>query len=460
MSTAIELRVPDIGDAKDVAIIEVLVQVGDQVSKDQNLIVLETDKATMEIPAEHAGVIRALKVKVGGTVNQGDVIALMDAQEAASDAPVTLTQDAEKPKAVDKGGSNGAPAPEAPAADSGTDAFDNAIRQEHHESVDGADTPLPLASKESPAALAETTDEGLMPYASPSIRKMARELGVSLAKVRGSGTRGRITAADVRGYVKRKVQAPPAAEPGAALSELMSWPKVDFAKFGAIERRDLSRIRKISGAALHRNWVTIPHVTNHETADITELEAFRLQLNAERQKAGVKFTLLAMIIKASVAALKKFPEFNASLEGEQVVLKHYWHIGFAVDTPNGVLVPVIRDADQKGLIEIARETAGLGAKARDGKLTAADMSGGSFSISSLGGIGGSFFTPIINAPEVAILGVGKGDMQVRWNGEQAVPRLMLPLSLSWDHRVVDGAAAGRFNAYLAALLADFRRVML
>ncbi|WP_036236240.1 2-oxo acid dehydrogenase subunit E2, partial [Methylibium sp. T29-B] len=313
-----------------------------------------------------------------------------------------------------------------------------------------------------------TAPQGHLPHASPSVRRFARELGVPLAEVRGSGLKGRITLEDVQGFVKgvmsgetRTAQAAkaPAAGGGAGL-DLLPWPKVDFAKFGAVERKDLSRIKKISGANLHRNWVVIPHVTNHDDADITELEAFRVQLNKENEKSGVKVTMLAFLIKACVAALKKFPEFNASLDGEQIVLKQYFHIGFAADTPNGLVVPVIKDADKKGVLQISQEMSELAKKARDGKLGPADMNGGCFSISSLGGIGGRYFTPIINAPEVSILGVCKSSTEPRWDGKAFQPRLILPLSLSWDHRVIDGAAAARFNAYLGQILADFRRVLL
>jgi pyruvate dehydrogenase E2 component (dihydrolipoamide acetyltransferase) len=316
------------------------------------------------------------------------------------------------------------------------------------------------------------TAAGTLPHASPSIRKLARELGVPLAEVKGSGPKGRITQMDVQAFVKgvmagdaqtaaQKAKAPAGATAGSgAFPGLLPWPSVDFAKFGPVERKDLSRIKKISGANLHRNWVVIPHVTNHDDADITELEAFRVQLNKENEKSGIKVTMLAFLIKASVAALKKFPEFNASLDGEQLVLKQYFHIGFAADTPNGLVVPVIKDADKKGVLAISKEMSELAAKAREGKLGPADMSGGCFSISSLGGIGGRYFTPIINAPEVSILGVCKSSMEPRWDGKQFVPRLILPLSLSWDHRVIDGAAAARFNTYFASILADFRRVLL
>jgi pyruvate dehydrogenase E2 component (dihydrolipoamide acetyltransferase) len=305
-----------------------------------------------------------------------------------------------------------------------------------------------------------------LPHASPSIRRFARELGVPLAQVKGSGPKGRITQQDVQAFVKSviaqasapKAAASPAA--GGSFPGLLPWPQVDFAKFGPVERKDLSRIKKISGANLHRNWVVIPHVTNHDDADITELEAFRVATNKENEKSGVKVTMLAFLIKACVAALKRFPEFNASLDGEQVVLKQYYHIGFAADTPNGLMVPVIKDADKKGVLQISTEMSDLAKKARDGKLGPNDMAGGCFSISSLGGIGGRYFTPIINAPEVAILGVCRSNIEPVWDGKAFQPRLMLPLSLSWDHRAVDGAAAARFNAYLGAILADFRRVLL
>jgi pyruvate dehydrogenase E2 component (dihydrolipoamide acetyltransferase) len=317
-----------------------------------------------------------------------------------------------------------------------------------------------------------TAPKGNLPHASPTIRKLARELGVPLEEVKGSGPKGRITMDDVNGFVKgvmagsvqtkaQAAKAPAAgAAAGGAFPGLLPWPQVDFTKFGPVERKDLSRIKKISGANLHRNWVVIPHVTNHDDADITELEAFRVQLNKENEKSGIKVTMLAFLIKACVAALKKFPEFNASLDGEQIVLKQYFHIGFAADTPNGLVVPVIKDADKKGILQISQEMSELAKKARDGKLGPADMTGGCFSISSLGGIGGRYFTPIINAPEVAILGVCKSATEPKWDGKTFQPRLMLPLSLSWDHRVIDGAAAARFNAYLAQILGDFRRVLL
>jgi pyruvate dehydrogenase E2 component (dihydrolipoamide acetyltransferase) len=426
-SGPIEVRVPDIGDFDEVAVIEVFVKAGDTVKVEQSLITVESDKASMEIPSSHAGVVKDVKVKVGDKVKQGTLIAVLQGSALAATAATPAS----------------APAP-APAA---------------------AAAVLP-AHEPGTAGIA-------LPHASPSIRRLARELGVPLAEVTGSGPKGRITQDDVQGFVKgvmsgavqtmaQKAQAPAAAaaSAGAAFPGLLPWPQVDFSKFGPVERKDLSRIKKISGANLHRNWVLIPHVTNHDDADITELEAFRVQLNKENEKAGIKVTMLAFLIKACVAALKKFPEFNASLDGEQIVLKRYFHIGFAADTPNGLMVPVIKDADTKGVLQISKEMSELAAKAREGKLSPVEMSGGCFSISSLGGIGGRYFTPIINAPEVAILGVCKGSTEPRWDGKQFVPRLMLPLSLSWDHRVVDGAGAARFNAYLGQILADFRRVLL
>ncbi|MCK9689210.1 dihydrolipoyllysine-residue acetyltransferase [Scleromatobacter humisilvae] len=440
---SVEIEVPDIGDFADVGVIELLVKVGDVVKAEQSLITVESDKASMEIPSSHAGTIKALKVKVGDRVSKGSVIATIEATGGAA-APAS------------------APAAAAPAAAPATASAP-------------APAPAPAEKAVPTAALPphEPTAPPLnLPHASPTIRRTARELGVPLEEVKGSGPHGRILQADLEGFVKSvmagatqtKAQAArtpaAAAAGGGSLPGLLPWPQVDFAKFGQVERKDLSRIKKISGANLHRNWVMIPHVTNHDDADITELEAFRVTLNKEYEKAGVKVTMLAFLIKACVAALKKFPEFNASLDGEQIVYKKYFHIGFAADTPNGLMVPVIRDADQKGIVQIAKEMNELAGKARDGKLGPADMTGGCFSISSLGGIGGTYFTPIINAPEVAILGVCKSATRPVWDGKAFQPRLILPLSLSWDHRVVDGAAAARFNTYLGQVLADFRRVML
>jgi pyruvate dehydrogenase E2 component (dihydrolipoamide acetyltransferase) len=429
----VTVAVPDIGDFKDVAVIEVFIKPGDTVKVEQSLITVESDKASMEIPSSHAGVVKEVKVKLGDKVSQGSLVAVL---EGAGGAAV--------------------PAPAAPAA-----------------------AALPAAGMPAPAAVAVSAmpahdpaaAKTALPHASPSIRKLARELGVPLGEVKGTGPKGRITQDDLHGFVKgvmagdmqttaQKAKVPAGGAAGGAFPGLLPWPQVDFAKFGEIERKEQGRIKKISGANLHRNWVVIPHVTNHDDADITELEAFRVQLNKENEKSGVKVTMLGFLIKAAVAALKKFPEFNASLDGETLVLKKYFHIGFAADTPNGLVVPVIKDADKKGVLQISQEMSELANKARDGKLGPADMSGGCFSISSLGGIGGRYFTPIINAPEVSILGVCRSSLEPRWDGKQFVPRLILPLSLSWDHRVIDGAAAARFNAYFASILADFRRVLL
>ncbi|MDP2005092.1 MAG: dihydrolipoyllysine-residue acetyltransferase [Rubrivivax sp.] len=435
-SAAVDVLVPDIGDFDEVTVIEVFVKPGDSVKVEQSLITVESDKASMEIPSSHAGVLGELLVKVGDKVKKGSAIArLQGVAGAAAQAPAAVAAPA-----------MAAPAPAASVA---------------------AVTPA------SPAHQPATAAVGTLPHASPTIRRLARELGVPLAEVKGSGPKGRITEEDVQGFVKgvmagetqtaaQKARAPAAAPAagGGAFPGLLAWPTVDFAKFGPVERKDLSRIKKISGANLHRNWVVIPHVTNHDDVDITELEAFRVLLNKENEKSGVKVTMLAFLIKASVAALKKFPEFNASLDGEQLVLKNYFHIGFAADTPNGLMVPVIKDADKKGIFQIGTEMGELAKKARDGKLSPAEMSGGCFSISSLGGIGGRYFTPIINAPEVSILGVCKSSTEPRWDGKAFVPRLILPLSLSWDHRVIDGASAARFNAYLGQILGDFRRVLL
>ncbi len=440
---SIEVRVPDIGDFKDVAVIELLVKVGDTVKEEQSLFTVESDKASMEIPSPAAGVVKELKIKIGDKVNVGDFVAVLEGSApAAATAPAAA---APAPAAA-------APAPAAQAAVPAPAAAASA-----------APAPAPHAPGAAPIGL---------PHASPSVRKFARELGVPLEEVKGSGPKGRITEEDVQAFTKQvmagsvqtKAQAAkaPAASGGGSGAglDLLPWPKVDFAKFGAVERKDLSRIKKISGANLHRNWVMIPHVTNNDEADITELEAFRVSTNKENEKSGVKVTMLAFVIKALVAALKKFPEFNTSLDGDTLVYKQYFHIGFAADTPNGLVVPVLRDADKKGIMQISQEMGELAKKARDGKLGAADMQGGCMSISSLGGIGGTHFTPIVNAPEVAILGLSKGQMKPVWDGKQFVPRLMLPLSLSYDHRVIDGAAAARFNAFLGQVLADYRRIVL
>ncbi|WP_332813754.1 dihydrolipoyllysine-residue acetyltransferase [Ramlibacter sp.] len=449
-SRTIEVRVPDIGEFKDVAVIELLVKPGDPVKLEQSLITVESDKASMEIPSSAAGVVKELKVALGDKVNIGDPVAVLEGAAEASPSP--------RPPAPGPEGAAAtaaiAPAPVPAPAEGGRSGGQ------------GQGRVLPTAALPPHEPAAPT---GKLPHASPSVRKFARELGIPLGEVQGSGPKGRILQEDLQNFTKAVMRGDAstqaaagkgAAAPGGAALGLLPWPKVDFEKFGPVERKDLSRIKKIAGPNLHRNWVMIPHVTNHDDADITELEAFRVQLNKENEKSGVKVTMLAFLIKASVAALKQFPEFNSSLDGEQIVLKGYWHIGFAADTPNGLVVPVIRDADRKGILQISAELSELAKKAREGKLTPAEMSGATFTISSLGGIGGRYFTPIINAPEVAILGVCRSRTEPVWDGGQFQPRLMLPLSLSWDHRVVDGAAAARFNAHLGAILADFRRVLL
>ena len=449
--TTVDIRIPNIGDFQDVAVIELLAKVGDTVAVEQSLFTVESDKASMEIPSPAAGTIVALTVQLGDKVNVGDVVGQMAVQGAAAPAA------APAPAAQNTAPAPAAAAPAAPVA------------------VAPVAAPAPVAVAV-PTHNPSVAPSAQLPHASPSVRKFARELGVPLAEVKGSGQKGRITQEDVMAFTKSVMagamqtaaqaatatKAAPAAGGNVGGLEVLAWPKVDFAKFGAVERKELSRIKKISGANLHRNWVMIPHVTNNDLADITELEAFRVQTNAEAAKAksDVKVTMLAFVIKAVVAALKKFPEFNASLDGDTLVYKQYYHIGFAADTPNGLVVPVLKNADQKGILQISQEMGELAKKARDGKLGAADMQGGCFSISSLGGIGGTHFTPIINAPEVAILGLSKSAMQPVWDGKGFQPRLMLPLSLSYDHRVIDGAAAARFNAYLGAVLADYRRILL
>jgi len=450
-----DVTVPDIGDFDEVAVIELLVKVGDTVKAEQSLITVESDKASMEIPCSHAGVVKELKVKLGDKVKQGSVVVVLDVA-GASAAP--------------------APAPAAaPAAAPGVAAPAAAPAPASAAMPTPAPIPTPVtASVAAPAAAqaahAPTQNPATgLPHASPSIRKLARQLGVPLAEVKGTGPKGRITEEDVQAFTRAvmvgdtRTQAQAAKAPaggdGAALG-LIPWPKVDFAKFGPIERKEMGRIKKISAANLLRNAIMIPSVTNHDDADITDLEAFRVATNKENEKSGIKVTMLAFLIKACVAALKKYPEFNSSLDGDALVYKNYWHIGFAADTPNGLMVPVIKDADKKGILQISQEMGELAKKAREGKLSPAEMSGATFTISSLGGIGGRYFTPIINAPEVAILGVCKSTMEPVWDGKAFVPRLMLPLSLTWDHRVIDGAAAARFNVYLGQILGDFRRVLL
>ena len=447
----LEVRVPDIGDFKDVAVIELLVKVGDSVKLEQGLITVESDKASMEIPSSVAGVVKELKVKLGDTVNIGDLVAILEGVTSAASvvSSATVVPSVESV-------SVGAPAAPATAA----------------AALGASAASVAAGPVVAPAHVPGAAPVGL-PHASPSVRKYARELGVPLTEVKGSGPKGRITESDVQSFTRSvmsgAVQTLAAAaqnKPGVAGTSadaglgLIPWPKVDFAKFGPIERKEMSRIKKISGANLLRNAILIPAVTNHDDADITDLEAFRVSTNKENEKSGVKVTMLAFLIKACVAALKKYPEFNSSLDGDSLVYKNYWHIGFAADTPNGLMVPVIKDADKKGIFQISTEMGELAKKARDGKLSPAEMSGATFTISSLGGIGGRYFTPIINAPEVAILGVCRSTTEPVWDGKAFQPRLMLPLSLTWDHRVIDGAAAARFNVYLGQILGDFRRVLL
>jgi pyruvate dehydrogenase E2 component (dihydrolipoamide acetyltransferase) len=431
MSKLIEIHVPDIGDYSDVPVIEVLVKVGDVIEKEQSVVTLESDKATMDVPSSHAGLVKEIKVKVGDLISEGALVLVVESSETtAASAPAAS-----------------APAPQAAPVIAPVPVT----------------TPTPVAAPVAQATpIAAGTD---VSHASPTVRKYARELGVNVALVKGSGPKGRITQEDVQAFVKGVMSgAIPAAstKSGGNMGglDLLPWPTVDFTKFGAIERQPLSRIKKLSAANLARNWVMIPAVTYHEDADITELEAFRVSTNKENEKQGNKITMLAFMMKAAVAALKKYPEFNSSLDGDDLVLKKYFHIAFAADTPNGLVVPVIRNADQKGINEIARETGELAALAREGKLKPDQMQGASFTISSLGGIGGTYFSPIINAPEVAILGVSKAAMKPVWDGKQFVPRLICPLSLTADHRVIDGASATRFTAYIAQLLADFRRAAL
>jgi pyruvate dehydrogenase E2 component (dihydrolipoamide acetyltransferase) len=448
----IDVTIPDIGDFDEVAVIELLVKAGDKVRAEQSLITVESDKASMEIPSSHAGVVKEMQVKLGDKVKQGSIVLKLETADSAAVSP---------------------PQPVAPAAPVATASAPAAVAPQ----VAAVSIPVAIAAVAVAAPVHQPANalSGHLPHASPSVRKFARELGVPLNEVKGSGPKGRISQEDIQSFSRAvmtgetRTQAQAAKAPagdGAGLG-LIPWPKVDFAKFGPIERKELGRIQKISGANLLRNAVMIPAVTNHDDADITELEAFRVQTNLDNEKAAkaginasVKVTMLAFLIKACVSALQKYPQFNSSLDGDALVYKHYWHIGFAADTPNGLMVPVLKDANKKGILQISSEMGELAKKAREGKLSPAEMSGATFTISSLGGIGGRYFTPIINAPEVAILGVCKSQMEPKWNGKEFVPRLMLPLSLACDHRVIDGAAAARFNAHLGHILGDFRRVLL
>ena len=424
----VEIKVPDIGDFKEVEVIELLVKPGDTVKAEQSLITVESDKASMEIPSSHAGVFKELRIKIVDKVAEGSLILMLEADAApATSAPQSAPT----------------PAPQAASV-----------------------TTAPSSVTTAPVSVTASTSNGQKSHASPSVRKFARELGVELSRVSGSGPKGRILLEDVQGFVKGVMSgssaAPVASGGGGMGMSLLPWPSLDFSKFGETELQPLSRIKKISGPNLHRNWVMMPHVTQFDDADITELEEFRKSANESLAKSGVKLTMLAFVIKASVSALKKFPAFNASLDanGENLILKHYYHIGFAADTPNGLVVPVVKNVDKKGIAEIAKEMGELSAQARDGKLKPADMQGASFTISSLGGIGGTKFTPIINAPEVAILGLSKSAIQPVWDGKQFAPRLIMPLSLSYDHRVIDGAMGARFIVYLGEVLADMRKTLL
>ena len=472
MSNITAIEVPDIGDFDSVEVIEILVKVGDTVKAEQSLITVESDKASMEIPTSVAGIVKAIAVKVGDKIKQGSLMLSIEASApGGAQAPAVAASSAAASAAAQSAApvSAVAVAPAAVANASAPASASSAVA-----------SVAPVASAPAVAATAASVPSAPpaagklelpnstagLPHASPSVRKFARELGVDLTLVKGTGAKERIVQEDVQNFVKQALAggvASAAPASGASLGggiDLLPWPKVDFTKFGEITSKPLSRIKKISGANLHRNWVMIPHVTNNDEANITELEALRVTLNKENEKSGIKVTMLAFLIKAVVAALKKFPEFNASLDGDNLVMKQYFHIGFAADTPNGLVVPVIRDADKKGILQLAAESSELAKKARDGKLAPAEMQGGCMSISSLGGIGGTHFTPIINAPELAILGVSKSYMKPVWDGKQFVPQLTLPLSLSYDHRVIDGAAGARFNAYLGSLLADFRRIAL
>ncbi len=435
----IEITVPDIGDFKDIPVIEVLVKPGDTVKKNDSLITLESEKAAMEVPASVDGVLKDVQVKVGDKVSKGSVIATMEmftVEKPPAPPPNTTSEKSTEPVRAKEPARSGNGHPKPAAAP--------------------PVKPSPVAAE--PAPLRTEGDNGVA-HASPSIRRFARELGVDLHAVEPSGPNGRVTREDVQGFVKSVVRGGRSASSAGSGFSVAPMPKIDFAQFGPVERKPLSRIKKISGPNLHRNWVTIPHVTQDEDADVTDLEEFRKELNAELGKRGIKVTMLAFLIKAAVAALKEFPDFNSSLDGDELIYKKYYNIGFAADTPGGLMVPVIKEADRKGIADLAKETSELAAKARDGKLTPAEMQGGTFTISSLGSIGGTYFTPIINAPEVAILGACRAAVRPVWDGSQFVPRLIQPLSLSYDHRVIDGASAARFAAYLATVLADLRRAL-
>jgi pyruvate dehydrogenase E2 component (dihydrolipoamide acetyltransferase) len=442
MADTIEVKIPDIGDFRDVPVVEVMVKPGDRLRPEDPMLTLESDKATMDIPSPAAGTVKEVRVKVGDTVSEGSVVLLLEAA-----APADAAAPAVEPAAA---GAAVAPAPPEAAVPSGAAPPPGELEE--------PTAPPPVVLMPGPEEMVAAVVGAPRPHATPAVRRFARELGVDVARITGSGPAGRILKEDVQAFVQAELESAPPASAGAL--DLLPWPKVDYAKFGPVETQPLSRIKQLSGANLARNWVMIPHVTQFHEADITALEQFRSAVNADEDQSGVKVTLLAFLVTAVVAALKKFPAFNSSLDGESLIVKRYYHIGFAADTPNGLVVPVIKDADTKGVRAIARETAELARKARDGQLTPAEMQGGCFTISSLGGIGGTAFTPIINAPEVAILGVSRAETKPWWDGSAFVPRLLLPLSLSYDHRVIDGAAAARFVVHLGAVLADLRRAML
>jgi pyruvate dehydrogenase E2 component (dihydrolipoamide acetyltransferase) len=453
MAEPLEVQVPDIGDYKDVPVIEIFVKPGDTIHAEDSLITLESDKATMEVPSPSSGVVKDVRVKVGDKVSRGSALLTLEPAEGkGTEAPQKSEPQAPaaapaQPVPQLQGSAPAAPAKPEPAP----------TQQQASEPPTAARPP----ATEAPRPAVDEQSFGKA-HASPSVRRLAREFGVDLSKVQATGPKGRILKDDVQNFVKSELARPQRAEAAGAGLALAPAPQVDFSKFGPIRSQPLSRIQKISGAALHRNWVSIPHVTQHEEADITELEAFRKAQAEEAKKEGVRLTILAFLMKAAVVALRRFPQFNASLapDGENLILKDYYHVGVAVDTPNGLVVPVIRDVDKKGLLELARELGELSERMRAGKIAPTDLQGGCFSISSLGGIGGNFFTPIINAPEVAILGVGKAVTKPVWNGKEFVPRLLVPLSLSYDHRVIDGALGARFISFLAGLLGDIRKLML
>ena len=448
MSNAIEVKVPDIGDFKNIPVIEVFVKPGDTVKAEDSLMTLESDKATMDVPSPASGVVKQIMIKTGDKVSKGTPVLVLEPLETQADAaPVAAAT---------------------PPAATLTPAPVAAVEQAPAPAQKSVPSPLPAQQTQPAAEASATTGSGLA-HASPSVRQFARELGVDLSRLTGSGPKSRILREDVHSYVKAElvkagndVRAEASASGAGVGFNLPPMPQIDFSKFGAVETKPLSRIRKLSGGFLHRNWVSIPHVTQHDEADITELESFRKIQAEEAKRKGIKFTLLGFLLKASVVALKQFPDFNASLspDGENLVLKHYFNIGVAVDTPNGLVVPVLRDIDKKGLLELAQELGAVSERMRAGKIAPADVQGGCFSISSLGGLGGSMFTPIINAPEVAILGVGKAVMKPVWDGKVFQPRLILPLSLSYDHRVIDGAQGARFVSFLSQTLADIRRLVL